>query len=448
FFRPSLPAVVVLRPLLSLPCPPRLSSAWSFGASYKCAQPRLFHPRALRKAAPSTCDSSVNQVCLPARFYPQPRCTSSSSSYSSPLPLHATHTRPPMHPQAPQRTRNRYQEADSDSDSDHTMVPGTSSARKKPVCHACGTPMAGHKRPNGSPICPRASASPLPSRSRPASKTPARHSAEPPSLLSRLGPSPQDPDVSFSPTPSGFWHRKNPHWVDPEHYARIPTHAVHTVPRRGETLASWNSTELDESAAAASIYGDRVSPSSHGSEQEEGEYVPSDGEDGSSQRTLSPTPSSGSFSTLRRGLSKILGRGTALASVYAAPSDEVVAIEHAAHERGLTTAAVRRHPLVKAEPPSPSSRLDDASSSTLARDKSWLVYVGRDPSAVNALAASHGAPPPEREPYDFDTGLVAERNERVGTYPVDPRAIRQNYCDVIIAAVVSAFCAVWFLSWM
>ncbi|KAI0355305.1 hypothetical protein OH77DRAFT_1479745 [Trametes cingulata] len=334
------------------------------------------------------------------------------------------------------------------------MVPGASSARRKPVCHACGTPMTGHKRPHGSPVCPRDSASPSPSPSPSASrsrtsKSPAYQPAKPPSLLSRLGPVVDSEDVTFSPTPSGFWHRRNPNWVDPEHYARIPSHAAHTVPRRGETVASWNSTELDEDAAAASVHG----------ESPEAEYVESDCEDADSQRTVSPAPSSGSFSSLRRGMSKLFSRGTRLASVYTAPSEEVAVIEQVAQERGLAATAVRRRPLVKAEPPSPSSHLDDdhASHSTLVRENSWLVYVGRDRSAVDALAASHAAAtsaaphaavPPEREPYDYDAGLVGERNERVGAFPVNPRDIRQNYCDVIIAAVVSAFCAVWFLSLM
>ncbi|KAJ3010445.1 hypothetical protein NUW54_g2480 [Trametes sanguinea] len=54
---------------------------------------------------------------------------------------HATYT--PMYPQVspPQDTR-RYRTPERD---DEVMLSG----RKKPVCQACGLPMAGHKRPNG-----------------------------------------------------------------------------------------------------------------------------------------------------------------------------------------------------------------------------------------------------------------------------------------------------------
>ncbi|KAI0776152.1 hypothetical protein BD413DRAFT_526847 [Trametes elegans] len=329
------------------------------------------------------------------------------------------------------------------------MTPGTLASRKKPVCHTCGYPMAGHKRPNGSPVCPRESASPSPSqsRSRSLSRTPARDSTEPPSLLSRISP----PGVTFSPTPSGYWHRQNPNWVVPEHYARIPSHAVHHVPQRGDTVGSWESTELDEPPARFSVQA-RLPPAFPQAEEddeiEEIDPAEDDSEDADTQRTVSPAPSN-SFSRLTRGFSKILGRS--VAKVYSAPSEDVVAIEHAAREQGLHTGVARRRATVKAEPLSPAGQLSSSSPSTLSREDSWWIFVGRDRAAVNALTVSHAAPTTAttaREPYDFDAGLVAERNEKVGTYPADPRTVRQNYCDVIVAGIVSAFCVVWLLSYM
>ncbi|KAI0677245.1 hypothetical protein C8Q78DRAFT_1001836 [Trametes maxima] len=330
------------------------------------------------------------------------------------------------------------------------MSPSPNSSRKKPICHTCGYPMAGHKRPHGSPVCPRDSASPAPSLS---PSPPNRRSVstlpcgtpDPPqrTLLSRISPE----DVRSSPTPSGYWHRQNPNWVEPEHYARIPGHAVHHVPQRGETAASWNSTELDEAPQAYFTRGESVPQ--HGFEVVDEDDAEED--DADSQRTVSPPPS-GSFARITRGISKLFGDAPPLARVYGASSNEAVALEHTAQEHGLYAGVARRHPLVKTEPPSPGARLGDASRSTLSRDGSCLVFVGHDRSTVDALAASHSPRgalrAASREPYDYDAGLAPERNERVGAYPVDPRSVRQNYCDVIIAAVVSAFCAVWFLSLM
>ncbi|OJT07106.1 hypothetical protein TRAPUB_2040 [Trametes pubescens] len=347
-----------------------------------------------------------------------------------------------MHPQAPQdaHSRRRHEVYDSDPDSDQTMTPGSSS-RKKPVCHSCGEPMAGHKRPNGSPICPRDSASPSPPRSRTQTTTPPRASGGT-TLLSRISPE----DVRSSPTESGYWRRPNPNWVEPAHYARM---SAPQVPQRGDTVASWHSTELDEVSVASLPQRARLS-------QDSVEEVEREDVDASDAEYANSRSQSSSFTSVTRQISKLFGRSTPLASVFSAPSEEVDAIENVAHEHGLSTAVIHRpRAIVKAEPTSPGSAVGGRSRSTLARESSWWVFVGRDRSAVDALAGSQtrtalaaAAAKPEREPYDYDTGLVKERNEGVGAYPVDPRTVRQNFCDVIIAAVVSAFCAVWFLSLM
>ncbi|KAL1939985.1 hypothetical protein VTO73DRAFT_9320 [Trametes versicolor] len=340
------------------------------------------------------------------------------------------------------RPRRREEDSDSDPDSDQTMTPGSSS-RKKPICHSCGEPMAGHKRPNGSPICPRDSASPSPPRSRTLQTTTPPRAPGGPTLLSRISPE----SVRFSPMEDdGYWRRQNPNWVEPAHYARMSSAQA---PQRSDTDASWHSTELDEVAAASPPQGVRLSHDSV--EEVEREDV----DDSDSDYANTPSQTS-SFTAVTRQISKLFGRSTPLASVFSAPSEEVMAIENVAHEHGLSTAVVHRpRAIVKAEPTSPGAAVAGRSRSTLARESSWWVFVGRDRSALDALAGSQArtalaaaATKPEREPYDYDTGLLKEQNESVGAYPVDPRKIRQNFCDVIIAAVVSAFCAVWLLSLM
>ncbi|OSD04535.1 hypothetical protein PYCCODRAFT_1433407 [Trametes coccinea BRFM310] len=367
---------------------------------------------------------------------------------------HTTNTS--MYPQVspPQDTR-RYRTPERD---DEVMLAG----RKKPVCQSCGLPMAGHKRPNGSPICPRDSTSTSPppspspqaayrsSKARARSETPVRYEtpAPPPrSLLSRISPL----DVRAEPTSSGYWRRQNPNWETPEHYTRLPRAPAARVPQRNATPGgSWQSTEPNESMA-----GTPPPDVAYYSQNEEEQDEEEDGEDTETQRSVSPAPSN-QFTRFARHMASMLGRSSPVATEYSAAADEVFAIERAARKQGLYTRVVRR-PL-KPEPESPDGRLASRAQ-PIAQESSWRVFIGRDAAIVDRRAESHFAPQPRQptpprevldlttpEPYDYDKGLNKELNERVGTYPVDPRTIRQNFCDVIIAAVISAFCVVYFLS--
>ncbi|KAI0331323.1 hypothetical protein GY45DRAFT_1360960 [Cubamyces sp. BRFM 1775] len=358
-------------------------------------------------------------------------------------------------------------------------TPGPSSERKKPTCHTCGHPMAGHKRPNGSPVCPRDSASPARSLSQTPSAfsnspsvSPERETVgrlmSPQSLLQRISPSnvrySEGPTLSersshedsrFSPTPSGYLHRRNPNWVEPEHYARMP---AHQVPQRGETIASWYSTELDEPdepvAGPSGLH--RYGSWSGFSEEPEGsevsqspsvEEVYPDDVSAGSQDTVSPPPSQ--FTRMSRQISQVLSRAsTPLATIYAVSKEKAPAVERAARKYNMPTRRIRHRKTVKAEPSSPGNRLGDGDAAS--SEGSLRVIVARNSAAADEVAARYGAPArmASREPYDYDAGLVQELNERVGTYPVNPYMIRPNFCDVIIAAVVSAFCAVYFLSAM
>ncbi|KAM5534795.1 hypothetical protein V8D89_011511 [Ganoderma adspersum] len=330
------------------------------------------------------------------------------------------------------------------------MTPG--STRKKPVCQKCGLPMAGHKRPHGAPICPR-------DDSAPASPQPAPRTTFPP--------------FEFNPSASGYWERQNPNWTEPESYARQTRPFV--VHERG---SSWVSTERDGGSQGtpsrqqpfkspppipevidvdAEDGIEEVEHRSVGSQELENEYAqeyeqpePAEGDD-------SDTSSNGSSSTIikrvTRRLSSVIGRGTPLASLYASPREQVSAITTAAEAEGLYTRIVHLNrgsaeaTSFKEEPATPVRTF-------ARREGSWMIAVGRDHGAVNALVNAATPPKPTMrfqsegmlEPYDYDRGLSRELNERVGSYPDDPRWIRNTFFDILVAGAVGGLVVFYCLS--
>ena len=407
--------------------------------------------------------SSLSPILSPlggASLHPpshHPRC---------PLPRNASLT-PSMNPfQPPQRpTRDHHYARPAQQDQD--MSPG--SGRKKPVCQKCGHPMAGHKRPYGAPICPRDETAPAPSPS----PTPTLESTLPvagPSKSSRKKG--LSPEFVFEPSASGYWHRANPNWVDPDQMSK-PIAPVGT-PQRGD---SWVSTERDSSSATSPprrrglpnpgvIHIDvdvdvherersRYSGSQMDEgedEHEHGEFHGGDGEEFSDTQSISSASSDATIlKRMTRGLSRAIGRSTPLASLYSSPRDELNTITSAAQAEGLYTRVVHHHrPItgVKDEPVTPTR-------TTPTREHSWWVAVGRDRGAVDALVQSRTPGSaraesvdvvPEDGPYDFDRGLDTTRNERVGTYPVDPRTIRSTFFDTLLAGAVGGLVMFYCLS--
>ena len=366
----------------------------------------------------------------------------------------------PRHPRTPDRPQD-------------DMSPGSSS-RKKPVCQKCGHLMVGHKRPYGSPVCPRDESAPpeyIPAR---ASQLPddddddddraTTPTESPVRTKSRIS----DPAFTFNPSSSGYWHRANPNWVDrdppqPNPFAEIP--------QRGP---SWASTESAGGSQLArglpqrrGLMGrpripDVVDVDAH----EAGEH--GEGETGVMQHTgnfdfvpdtsdVQSTVSSSSSQTIMkrvsRGLSRVLGHSTPLASVYSSPRDEVNAITSAAEDEGLYTRVVHLNNRVKTEPLTPTR-------TTPTRDHSWWVAVGRDRAAVDAIVDAQtpcrtihhdntlvlGPTTEVSEPYDFERGLSTERNERVGTFPEDPRKVRNTFVDTLVAGAVGGLVVFYCLS--
>lgn len=321
------------------------------------------------------------------------------------------------------------------------MSPG--STRKKPVCQKCGHLMAGHKRPHGVPVCPR-------DDSAPASPQPA----------TRRTTAPAPAHFEFNPSASGYWHWQNSNWVAPASYAKQTR--SYDVPQRGP---SWVSTERDGGSQGTPSRRRPFTspPPAHevidvdaedeiqevgrryaGSQYEEDQEYEQEQEGPADVDDDSDTSSNGSSVTIlkrvTRRLSSAIGRSTPLASLYASPREHVPTITTAARAEGLYTRVVHlnRGPVegFKEEPSTPVRTF-------VEREHSWMIAVGRDQVAVNALVDSAATPPKPRlqsegvlEPYDYDRGLSGARNERVGSYPEDPRWIRNTFFDILVAGAV------------
>ncbi|KAF9226722.1 hypothetical protein BS17DRAFT_696305 [Gyrodon lividus] len=105
----------------------------------------------------------------------------------------------------------------------------SASLRRRPHCHKCGSLMQGHRRKNGTLICPdevslftgtvissrKSHSTPLPSP--PASSGGSPPASPPPSP----GFSPAREKPIFKPPPGDRWHWRNPNWVSPPRKMRL-----------------------------------------------------------------------------------------------------------------------------------------------------------------------------------------------------------------------------------
>jgi hypothetical protein len=102
-----------------------------------------------------------------------------------------------------------------DFSADMTVTPG----RKQPICRTCNTPMAGHRRPHGAPVCPLGPLS--------GSPPPEQKYRPPPTEIiddhdhhDEEGASWPNDDV----LQRGRWHRTNPNWIDGHHPRPVDAH--------------------------------------------------------------------------------------------------------------------------------------------------------------------------------------------------------------------------------
>ncbi|KAI0960139.1 hypothetical protein AcW1_004743 [Taiwanofungus camphoratus] len=280
------------------------------------------------------------------------------------------------------------------------------SPRKRPLCHTCGSPMAGHKRPRGSPVCPGLEASPPPS---PAGRNPLRRTAA---------------VADFEIPDSGYWHRRNPNWVERE---------ASPVDDEHHSTSSWVHTEPAEDAAA-----DRAEEQLRDEDKVSGED-----DDYHSVSDSSSSQSTASSSSVKRSLTGLLMTSRHLASLFSTPPEAIPAVTRAARKHGLTTGLIRR-PLsdqgqdVKSE----DNDVPIAHGTNLGRQSSWWMVMGQDPEAVSHLLDLHQG---DAEGHLGQT-LHSRTKGNVGAYPVDVSSIRPTFLDVIIAGAIGGFVVLYGLS--
>ncbi|KAG6378599.1 hypothetical protein JVT61DRAFT_12866 [Boletus reticuloceps] len=104
----------------------------------------------------------------------------------------------------------------------------STSLRKRPHCHKCGSPMQGHKRKNGTFVCPEETStfseivsSTYKSHSTPLPSPPASPGGSPRTSSQGFLPAREKP--VFKPPPGERWHWRNPNWVSPPRKTRLYT---------------------------------------------------------------------------------------------------------------------------------------------------------------------------------------------------------------------------------
>lgn len=289
--------------------------------------------------------------------------------------------------------------------------------RKRPQCHTCNTPMAGHKRPNGAPICPTNAYSPPPTdhlHSRGDSQTPSPRSSRSPSRSRSRTPTQKRSPISHLP--------KRGRWVNPNFVENPPAQYPPSERPGRDTPLTWVSTELNEDQPLVKHEAESVDPRQS---PDVVEYIV--GESVSS----SSSSSSSAPTRLRRTLTW-LGNSTPLATILSTHRNEITSVTQRARENGLHT-ALAHFPSggVKREP------------SALQRQSSWWVIIGRDAGAVAHLADLH-----EKDAIGaLDYG---QRNERVGTYPVEmhPNNIGPGSLIIygLICVMAGAIICFWLLN--
>jgi len=264
--------------------------------------------------------------------------------------------------------------------------------------------MAGHKRPNGAPICPPQALPPTPISARPR-------------RLTRTNATSYSDVQQFVSGTTG--HRRNPNWVE-----RAATPPVDEDER---SHASWVPTEpADDGAEEGFGFG----------YLDDEEKVQGDEEDSRSDSAASQSSSS----SVRRTISQALLNSIPLASLFSTPREDIPAITKAARRQGLAMGLLRAPDVlgqgVKSED------MDGTHEANIGRQNSWWVVMGRDQGAVSHLLDLNESSAKDQQ----DEVLSSYANGRVGAYPLDPRSIRMTFLDVIIAGAIGGIVVLYGLS--
>lgn len=286
---------------------------------------------------------------------------------------------PPQHPFFPLAPNVAVYEPQLSPNQRRHMSP----TRKRPQCHTCNTPMAGHKRPNGQLLCPGTDAymaapelasrahSPRSSRSR--SVTPI--------------PPPKNPPPTQFPT-RGRWI--NPNYVEDPNLPQPQPGEVDVAeseePEFRDTPETWVSTELNDDAPPVKHEPNSITPRNS-----------PDAIDALVHHSIAS--SSSSPLTRLRSTFSWLGESTALATVFSTTRHQVPNLMDKARDFGLHAAMAHvPHEPVKRE------------TSSVGRQQSWRVFLGKDAGVVMHLATLH-------EKEALGALHFGQRNERVGAYP-------------------------------
>ncbi|KAK7696186.1 hypothetical protein QCA50_000837 [Cerrena zonata] len=279
--------------------------------------------------------------------------------------------------------------------------------------------MAGHKRPNGAPICPTDDYSPPPrdhlnsrSESQTPSQTPSRSSSRSSSRSRTPTPAKRSP-ISLLP--------KRGRWINPNFIENPPPQRAPSERPGRDTPETWVSTELNEEQPLVK----------HEVESDDYRRSPDVVEQivrASISSSSSSSSSSSGSTRLQRTLTWI-GTSTPLATVLSTPRHEITRITQRARDNGLHT-AIAHFPQgnVKRE------------TSALQRQSSWWVIVGRDAGAVTHLADLH-----EKDAIGaLDYG---QRNETIGAYPAEPHYHNIGPGILVLYGLFCASCATVFIIW-
>ncbi|KAJ3480599.1 hypothetical protein NLI96_g8236 [Meripilus lineatus] len=290
-----------------------------------------------------------------------------------------------------------------------------SPSRKKPMCQKCGQPMAGHRRPNGIPICPSPK-SPSP----PPVASSSRLSLPP---LPPASPSPlrrEDP-ILFDSLPDGTQHRRNPHWVD-------PSPPPNSDLERADTPGSMVPTEPADD--------NPLSPTTPRIKRERDPTLPILIEEDTDENVVDALSSSvtsvaSSTSRLSRSLTEVLMNCTPLVSIFGAPREDLTTVTREARRKGLYTAIV--HSNQEETPTRGGSR------STPAPNNSWMVLMGHDVNAVASWCEIHDR---ERIRLLEQKQITGGRMDLLFEWP----GWIMKALSLVMVAIVSSSMVVYFLS--
>ncbi|EMD40541.1 hypothetical protein CERSUDRAFT_111141 [Gelatoporia subvermispora B] len=302
----------------------------------------------------------------------------------------------------------------------------TPPTRKRHTCHKCGSPMAGHKRPNrGPPVCPTprggSPSDDITPRATPSlfERIQGPHRNVTPTLLSRMeGP-------SRMPIPSPLRRRDAVSHIGPIGRHRSPSWAAPEVIHVDDdddgdyrdTPFSW---VTDETYDCETEIADEEYDEEGDHEPEEFDAEEEDDDDNSSQTSKSSSATASTSASVRmtRAFSEMLRDSTPLASFFSTPTNRIPEVTNLAKRGGMHAGVVRN----------PNRGQHRVRNGQLQRENTHWVVMGSNQEAVEHIVRLDG--------QDYETRAM------VGAYPQDHR-IRSTFLDVLVAGAMGGL-AVWY----